>query len=162
MTRFLDAVIDRNFYAIVESARSNSLHRPIAIGVQALADALQMMRVPMNTSKAHELFSDAIQHIYYGFNLESARLAEKHGAYSSWEGSPDSQGKFQFDMWPKERKRLDSGVDWEGYRLYPGLDWESLRGKKKRNCQGIGLMPTASTSQILGNTEAFYGKQFTL
>ncbi len=145
VTRNLNKIIDVNYYPIEEARNSNMRHRPIGIGVQGLADAFIKMRFPFDSSEAKKLNKEIFETIYFGALTESCAQAEKHGAYQSFKGSPISKGEFQFDMWgvsPSDR--------W---------DWEGLRKKIKkhgvRNSLLLAPMPTASTSQILGNNECF-------
>ena len=145
ITRNLNKIIDINYYPIPEARNSNFRHRPIGIGVQGLADAFILMRFPFDGPDAKQLNKDIFETIYFGALTESHELAVKQGAYSSIAGSPISKGVFQFDMWgvtPSDR--------W---------DWESLRSKVMkdgiRNSLLLAPMPTASTSQILGNNECF-------
>jgi ribonucleoside-diphosphate reductase alpha subunit len=145
VTRNLNKVIDANYYPIPEARKSNMRHRPIGIGVQGLADAFILMRFPFDSPEARALNKDIFEAIYFGAMTESVALAEKEGAYETFKGSPLSEGQFQFDLWgvkPSER--------W---------DWETLRQKVvktgARNSLLVAPMPTASTSQILGNNECF-------
>jgi len=144
MTRNLNRIIDRNFYPIEEAKNSNMRHRPIGIGVQGLADAFQMLKLPFESPEAHKLNRDIFETIYFGACTESMQLAKEQGPYESYEGSPASQGKLQFDLWdvtPSDR--------W---------DWASLKEEIKengmRNSLLLAPMPTASTAQILGNNES--------
>lgn len=146
VTRNLNRVIDVNYYPVVQAENSNMRHRPIGIGVQGLADAFIMMRFPFDSEQAKKLNRDIFETIYYAAMKTSIQLAKEEGRYSSFEGSPLSKGIFQFDMW---------GVN-------PGNDrhdWESLRKEVMehgaRNSLLLAPMPTASTSQILGNNECF-------
>jgi ribonucleoside-diphosphate reductase alpha chain len=145
VTRNLNKIIDINYYPIPEARRSNFRHRPIGIGVQGLADAFILMRMPFDSAEARQLNKDIFETIYFAAMTESVALAEKHGSYETFAGSPLSQGEFQFDMW--------------GVRPSKRWDWESLRTKVKqvgaRNSLLLAPMPTASTSQILGNNECF-------
>ncbi|MDX2062992.1 MAG: ribonucleoside-diphosphate reductase subunit alpha [Bacteroidia bacterium] len=145
VTRNLNKIIDRNYYPIPEAERSNLRHRPIGIGVQGLADAFIKMRMPFDSEAARELNRDIFEAIYFGAMTASAELAEVDGAYSSFEGSPLSKGQFQFDLW-----NVTPSNRW---------DWESLRLRVMktgvRNSLLVAPMPTASTSQILGNNECF-------
>ncbi len=141
----LNRVIDVNYYPTAETKVSNMRHRPIGIGVQGLADTFAMMKMPFESEEAKILDREIFEAIYYGAMMASADLAEKEGAYETFKGSPLSEGKFQFDLWnesPSDR--------W---------DWESLRARIKekgvRNSLLLAPMPTASTSQILGNNECF-------
>lgn len=145
VTNNLNKVIDVNYYPTKEAERSNFRHRPIGIGVQGLADACIMMKHPFESDGAKELNRKIFEHIYYASLDESCRLAELHGPYESYEGSPVSKGELQFDMWGVTPPSGD-------------LDWQGLRDKIKqfgvRNSLLIAQMPTASTSQILGNNES--------
>lgn len=143
VTRNLNKIIDVNYYPIVEAERSNFRHRPIGIGVQGLADAYLMMRMPFDSEGARKLNKDIFETIYHAALTESNVIAKKEGTYETYEGSPVSQGILQYDMWgvtPSDR--------W---------DWAALKKKIKangvRNSLLLAPMPTASTSQILGNNE---------
>ncbi|CAG5086474.1 ribonucleoside-diphosphate reductase subunit alpha [Parvicella tangerina] len=145
VTKNLDKVIDRNYYPVPEARNSNMRHRPIGIGVQGLADAFILMRYPFDSPEAKALNKEVFETIYYAAVTASKDLAIENGAYETWEGSPISQGEFQFDMWgvtPTDR--------WE---------WDVLREEVKehgvRNSLLLAPMPTASTAQILGNNECF-------
>ncbi|MCH2045044.1 MAG: ribonucleoside-diphosphate reductase subunit alpha [Saprospiraceae bacterium] len=145
VTNNLNKVIDINYYPIPEARNSNLRHRPIGIGVQGLADAMIQMRYPFDSTEAKLLNRAIFETIYFAALTESCAIAEKLGAYASYEGSPISQGQFQFDMW--------------GEKPSSRWDWEALRSKIKehgvRNSLLLAPMPTASTSQILGNNECF-------
>jgi len=145
VARNLNKIIDVNYYPVVEAENSNKRHRPIGIGVQGLADAFLLMRYAFDSAEAQKLNREIFETIYFGALTASMELAKEDGAYSTFEGSPASQGILQFDMWnvtPTER--------W---------DWEGLKGQIKengiRNSLLLAPMPTASTSQILGNNECF-------
>lgn len=146
VTRNLDKVIDVNFYPVPETKRSNMRHRPIGIGVQGLADVFAMMKMPFDSPEAAALNSRIFETIYFGALTESNQLASEKGTYETYEGSPMSKGLLQFDMW-------DEKPDTFHY------DWDLLREKIKvtgiRNSLLLAPMPTASTSQILGNNECF-------
>jgi len=146
ITRNLNKIIDLNYYPVPEAEKSNKRHRPIGIGIQGLADAFCMMRMPFDSDEARQLNKDIFETIYYGAMESSMELAKLHGPYETWEGSPISQGIFQFDMW---------GVKPDSQRW----DWEKLRKgviqNGVRNSLLLAPMPTASTSQILGNNECF-------
>lgn len=147
ITRNLNKVIDINFYPTPETLKSNMRHRPIGIGVQGLADAFAMMRYSWESEKALELNRRIFANIYYAAVEASAEMASETGAYETFAGSPASHGKLQFDLWDVDPKYAD-----------PVLDWDGLREKGKRGLRNsllVAPMPTASTSQILGNTEAF-------
>jgi ribonucleoside-diphosphate reductase alpha chain len=156
LTRNLDIVIDKNYYPTPECRNSNMKHRPIGIGIQGLADVFAMMRLPWTSEGAAKLNREIFENIYYaamsmsisrtweGFNHVSF---DTLGSHTSYEGSPLSKGKFQFDLWNEKPKYT------------PYLDWDGLRDKlskyEARNSLLIAPMPTASTSQILGNNECF-------
>jgi ribonucleoside-diphosphate reductase alpha chain len=146
VTRNLNKIIDLNYYPVPEAERSNKRHRPIGIGIQGLADALCLLRMPFESEEARSLNRDVFETIYYGAMEASMELAREHSPYETWAGSPISQGIFQFDMW---------GVKPESGRW----DWEKLRKTVMkygvRNSLLLAPMPTASTSQILGNNECF-------
>ena len=144
-TRNLNKVIDINYYPVEQARYSNMRHRPIGLGVQGLADAFIMMRMPFDSAEARQLNRDIFETIYFAAMTESVALAEKLGHYETFKGSPLSNGEFQFDMW--------------GVKPSKRWDWESLRAKVvktgARNSLLLAPMPTASTSQILGNNECF-------
>ena len=144
ITRNLNKIVNRNFYPIEEARRSNMRHRPIGIGVQGMADAFMMLKIPFDSPRAKELNRDIFEAIYFGACSASCDLAEELGHYESYPGSPASQGKLQFDLWnvqPTDR-----------------FDWASLKERiaqfGMRNSLLVAPMPTASTAQILGNNES--------
>lgn len=145
ITQNLNKIIDVNYYPVPEAKNSNIRHRPIGIGVQGLADAFVLMRIPYESEAAIKLNQQIFETIYYGALEASCELAEKYGVYESYEGSPASQGTLQYDMWNKVPTDL-----W---------DWASLKEKIAkhglRNSLLLAPMPTASTAQILGNNESF-------
>jgi ribonucleoside-diphosphate reductase alpha chain len=145
VTRNLNKVIDGNYYPIPETKTSNVRHRPIGIGVQGLADVFMMLGLPFESEMAKLLNKNIFETIYFAAMTSSCELAKVDGAYETFKGSPLSEGKFQFDLWdviPSDRH-----------------DWESLRKDVMengvRNSLLLAPMPTASTSQILGNNECF-------
>lgn len=141
----LNRVIDMNFYPVKEAKNSNMRHRPVGIGVQGLANVFAMMRFPWESDEARKLNRDIFEAIYFGAMTASMECAKKEGPYKTYEGSPISQGKFQFDLWnvqPSDR------WDWNGLR-------QQILKHGVRNSLLIAPMPTASTSQILGNNECF-------
>ncbi len=144
-TRNLNKVIDVNYYPVPQAEYSNKRHRPIGLGVQGLADTFILMRYAFDSAEAKQLNKDIFEAIYYAAVSESANLAEKLGAYETFQGSPMSEGKFQFDLWDVQPSKR-----W---------DWDSLRQRVMkvglRNSLLVAPMPTASTSQILGNNECF-------
>lgn len=145
-TKNLNKVIDINYYPVPEARNSNMRHRPIGLGVQGLADAFILMRMPFDSQEARQLNKDIFETIYFAAMTASKDLAKVEGAYDTFKGSPVSKGIFQYDMW---------GVTPES-----GLwDWDALKKEVKkygvRNSLLVAPMPTASTSQILGNNECF-------
>ena len=146
ITRNLNKVIDVNYYPVEEARNSNMRHRPIGIGVQGLADAFILMKYPFDSDEAKKLNKDIFETIYYAAMEASMELSKKEGAYESYKGSPVSKSIFQFDMW---------GITPDSGRW----DWTKLKQKVKkhgvRNSLLLAPMPTASTSQILGNNECF-------
>lgn len=145
-TRNLNKVIDVNYYPVEEARKSNFRHRPIGLGVQGLADAFIMLRMPFDSPEAKGLNEDIFETIYFAAMETSMELAIKEGTYETYEGCPASKGIFQFDMW---------GVTPKSNRY----DWSALKDKVQkfglRNSLLVAPMPTASTSQILGNNECF-------
>ena len=141
----LNRIIDNNYYPVEEARNSNMRHRPIGLGVQGLADAYILMRYPFDSLEAAQLNKDIFETIYYAAMTASKDLAIVEGPYQTWEGSPVSQGIFQFDMWGVQPSNR-----WE---------WDVLREEVKthgvRNSLLLAPMPTASTAQILGNNECF-------
>lgn len=176
LTKNLNKIIDTSTYPIDEARNSNKRHRPIGLGVQGLADVFFEMRIAFDSHEARELNAHIFETIYYGSMQESLNIAVKResyvnsaehesqfvpeerrcseysGAYSSFQDSPLSQGLFQFDLWK------ENGHDLR-YPLMKEHDWETLRSRIKkhgiRNSLLVAPMPTASTAQILGNTECF-------
>ena len=145
VTRNLNKVIDINYYPIEEARNSNMRHRPIGLGVQGLADAFILMRYPFDSEEARQLNKDIFETIYYAALTESCALAKEQGTYESYKGSPASEGVLQYDMWgvtPSER--------WDWAELKKDIKKNGLR-----NSLLVAPMPTASTSQILGNNECF-------
>lgn len=145
-TRNLNKVIDVNYYPVEEARRSNFRHRPIGLGVQGLADAFILLRMPFDSEEAKRLNEDIAETMYFAAMETSMELAKVEGTYETYEGSPVSQGLFQFDHWnitPRSGR-------W---------NWSELKAKVKkygiRNSLLVAPMPTASTSQILGNNECF-------
>ncbi|MBX2894910.1 MAG: ribonucleoside-diphosphate reductase subunit alpha [Cyclobacteriaceae bacterium] len=146
VTRNLNKVIDVNYYPVIEARNSNMRHRPIGIGVQGLADAFILLRMPFDSPEARGLNKDIHETIYFAAMEASMELSKLQGPYETFKGSPVSKGIFQFDMW---------GVTPDSGRW----DWENLKKEVKqhgvRNSLLLAPMPTASTSQILGNNECF-------
>ena len=145
--RNLNRVIDINYYPTQETRNSNMRHRPVGLGVQGLADVFAMMRVPWESDKATELNQRIFEHIYYAAVESSCEIAEKEGPYSTYIGSPMSEGKFQYDMWGvKPLTDIDNSLDWSGLK-------HMVNKHGVRNSLLMAPMPTASTSQILGFNE---------
>jgi ribonucleoside-diphosphate reductase alpha chain len=145
-TKNLNKVIDINYYPVEEARNSNMRHRPIGLGVQGLADAFIMLRMPFESEEAKGLNKDIFETIYFAAMTASKDLAKIHGPYETYQGSPISQGIFQFDMWGV--KPSSGRWDWEGLR-------KEILQYGVRNSLLVAPMPTASTSQILGNNECF-------
>ena len=145
VTRNLNQVIDKNFYPTETAKRSNMRHRPIGIGVQGLADVFIMCREPFGSEKSREMNRLIFETMYHGALESSCELAEKDGAYQTFQSSPFSKGILQFDMW--DAPKLSNRYDWNAMR-------ERVK-KGTRNSLLLAPMPTASTSQILGNNECF-------
>ena len=147
-TRNLNRIIDRNYYPVKEARNSNMRHRPIGLGVQGLADAFIQLRMPFTCDEAKELNKDIFETIYFAAVKASVEEAKADGAYETYNGSPMSEGQFQFDMWGVDAKQLSGRWDWEGLR-------KEVLEHGVRNSLLVAPMPTASTSQILGNNECF-------
>lgn len=145
ITRNLNNIIDKNYYPVPEARLSNMRHRPIALGVQGLADAFFMLRLPFDSEEAKELNVQIFETIYHGAVEASIELAQREGPYESYEGSPASKGELSYDLW---------GVTPTGL-----WDWDTLKADLAkhglRNSLLVAPMPTASTSQILGYNECF-------
>jgi ribonucleoside-diphosphate reductase subunit M1 len=145
VTRNLNKIIDRNYYPVKEAERSNMRHRPIALGVQGLADAFMALRLPFDSPEAKQLNIQIFETIYHAAVEASIELAQEDGPYETYQGSPASQGLLQYDLWDVTPTDL-----W---------DWDALKVKLAkhglRNSLLVAPMPTASTSQILGNNECF-------
>ena len=145
VVRNLNRVIDINYYPIPEAARSNMRHRPIGLGVQGLSDVFAMLGLAWESDEAAVLNKRIFAHMYYAALDSSCALAAVEGVYETYIGSPASKGKFQFDLWNVSPLQ-DDGLDWD--RL--GYDISRIG---LRNSLLVAPMPTASTSQILGNCE---------
>ncbi|MCU7550477.1 ribonucleoside-diphosphate reductase subunit alpha [Chitinophagaceae bacterium LB-8] len=145
VTKNLNAVIDHNYYPVPEARNANLKHRPVGLGVQGLADVFIRLRLPFESELAKLLNQNIFETIYFAAMTASKDLAKQYGAYESYAGSPVSKGIFQFDMWG-----VTPGDRW---------DWIGLKEEVKkygvRNSLLVAPMPTASTSQILGNNECF-------
>ena len=148
ITKNLNEVIDQNYYPVPEARNSNMRHRPIGIGVQGLADAFIHLRLPFTSPEAKQLNKDIFETIYFSAVTASYDLAKIDGAYESYEGSPISKGEFQYNMWGLKDEDLSGRWDWSGLR-------KKIKKHGVRNSLLLAPMPTASTSQILGNNECF-------
>ena len=142
VTRNLNRVIDKNYYPTEAARKSNMRHRPIGIGVQGLADVFQMLGLPFDSHGARELNKQIFTHIYFAALSMSCKIAKEDGPYETFRGSPASQGLLQFDLWGIEQP------------IFDGLK-ESIKKYGLRNSLLVAPMPTASTSQIMGNNECF-------
>jgi ribonucleoside-diphosphate reductase alpha chain len=148
VTRNLNKVIDRNYYPVIEAENSNMRHRPVGLGVQGLADAFIMLRMPFTSDEAKQLNQEIFETLYFAAVTASMELAKQEGPYSSYEGSPISKGEFQHNLWNIKDEELSGRWDWAGLR-------KEVLANGVRNSLLVAPMPTASTSQILGNNEAF-------
>jgi len=141
----LNVIIDKNYYPVPETKKSNFKHRPVGIGVQGLSDLFARMWIPYESKEARNVNKEIFEALYYFSMKHSVELAKKEGPYISFIGSPLSKGQFQFDLW-----NVEPSKSW---------DWDTLRNDVvrygARNSLLIALMPTASTSQIMGNNESF-------
>jgi ribonucleoside-diphosphate reductase alpha chain len=142
VTKNLNKVIDRNYYPVPEARNSNMKHRPVGLGIQGLADAFIMLRMPFTSEEAKQLNKDVFETIYFASLCASRDEAKVHGAYETFKGSPISEGKFQFDLWNVDAAELSGRWDWESLR-------KDVMEVGVRNSLLLAPMPTASTSQIL-------------
>ncbi|UUF15078.1 MULTISPECIES: ribonucleoside-diphosphate reductase subunit alpha [Flavobacterium] len=148
VTRNLNKVIDRNYYPVKEAENSNMRHRPVGLGVQGLADAFIMLRLPFTSDEAKKLNQEIFETLYFAAVTASMEMAKEEGPYSTFEGSPMSKGEFQYNMWGMKDEELSGRWDWASLR-------KEVVEHGVRNSLLVAPMPTASTSQILGNNEAF-------
>lgn len=148
VTKNLNRVIDRNYYPVKEAENSNIRHRPIGLGIQGLADAFIMLRLPFTCDEAKKLNQEIFETLYYAAVTASMELAKDEGTYSSYEGSPISKGEFQHNLWGVKDEELSGRWDWDKLR-------KEVQKHGVRNSLLVAPMPTASTSQILGNNECF-------
>ncbi len=148
VTRNLNKVIDRNYYPVQEAENSNLRHRPIGLGVQGLADAFIMLRLPFTSDGAKKLNQEIFETLYFAAVTASMEMAKEEGPYSTFKGSPISQGEFQHNLWGLTDAELSGRWDWASLR-------KEVMEHGVRNSLLVAPMPTASTSQILGNNEAF-------
>ena len=148
VTKNLNKVIDRNYYPVIEAEYSNFKHRPIGLGIQGLADAFIMLRMPFTSDEAKKLNQEIFETLYFAAVTASMEEAKADGPYESYKGSPISKGEFQHNMWNIKDEELSGRWDWGKLR-------KSVKKHGVRNSLLVAPMPTASTSQILGNNEAF-------
>ncbi len=146
VTRNLNRVIDINYYPVEEARNSNMRHRPIGLGVQGLANVYCRMNYPFDSDEAYDLNKRIFETIYFGALTESNQMAKEEGPYSTFKGSPFSEGKLQYHMWGLTEDDLLMSWDWEGLI-------ESIKTHGTRNSLLTAIMPTASTSQLMCNTE---------
>jgi len=148
VTRNLNAVIDQNYYPVPEARNSNMRHRPIGLGVQGLADTFIKLRLPFTSPEAKALNKEIFETMYFAACKASCDVAKTDGSYETYEGSPMSEGQFQFNLWGVSEDDLSGRWDWKALR-------EEIKANGMRNSLLVAPMPTASTSQILGNNECF-------
>jgi len=148
VTKNLNKVIDRNYYPVKEAENSNFRHRPIGLGVQGLADAFIELRLPFTSEKAKELNQEIFETLYFAALKASVEESKKDGPYKTYKGSPISNGEFQYNMWGIKDEELSGRWDWSKLR-------KDVLKHGVRNSLLVAPMPTASTSQILGNNECF-------
>lgn len=148
VTLNLNKVIDRNYYPVIEAENSNTRHRPVGLGVQGLADAFILLRMPFTSDEAKKLNQEIFETLYFAAVTASMELAKVEGPYSTFQGSPISQGEFQYNLWGLKDEELSGRWDWASLRT-------EVVKHGVRNSLLVAPMPTASTSQILGNNEAF-------
>ena len=148
VTKNLNRVIDRNYYPVKEAENSNMRHRPVGLGVQGLADAFIMLRLPFTSDEAKQLNQEIFETLYFAAVTASMEEAKTDGVYSSYEGSPIANGEFQHNLWGIKDEELSGRWDWAKLR-------KDVKKHGVRNSLLVAPMPTASTSQILGNNECF-------
>ncbi|HSP82401.1 MAG TPA: ribonucleoside-diphosphate reductase subunit alpha, partial [Gillisia sp.] len=148
VTRNLNRVIDRNYYPVKEAENSNMRHRPVGLGVQGLADTFIKLRLPFTSDEAKKLNGEIFETLYFAAVTASMEMAKEEGPYSTFKGSPISKGQFQYNLWGVEDEELSGRWDWAKLR-------KDVMKHGVRNSLLVAPMPTASTSQILGNNEAF-------
>ncbi|MGB2457663.1 MAG: ribonucleoside-diphosphate reductase subunit alpha [Flavobacteriales bacterium] len=148
ITKNLNKVIDRNYYPVAEAKNSNMRHRPVGLGVQGLADTFIKLRLPFDSAEAKALNEEIFETIYFAALTSSMETAKEEGAYQTYEGSPISQGLFQHNLWGKKDEDLSGRWAWGELRT-------QIKEHGVRNSLLLAPMPTASTSQILGNNECF-------
>ena len=147
-TKNLNKVIDRNYYPVKEAENSNFRHRPIGLGVQGLADTFIKLRMPFTSDEAKTLNQEIFETLYFAAVTASKDMAKDEGPYESYKGSPISKGEFQHNLWGIKDSELSGRWDWVALR-------KEVKKHGVRNSLLVAPMPTASTSQILGNNECF-------
>lgn len=148
VTKNLNKVIDRNYYPVKEAENSNMRHRPVGLGVQGLADTFILLRMPFTSDEAKKLNQEIFETLYFAAVTASMEMAKEEGPYSTFKGSPMSKGEFQYNMWGVNDDELSGRWDWSKLR-------KDVIDTGVRNSLLVAPMPTASTSQILGNNECF-------
>ncbi|MFD1094684.1 ribonucleoside-diphosphate reductase subunit alpha [Salegentibacter chungangensis] len=148
VTKNLNKVIDRNYYPVKEAENSNMRHRPVGLGVQGLADTFIRLRMPFTSDEAKKLNQEIFETLYFAAVTASMEMAKEEGPYSTYKGSPMSKGEFQYNLWGIKDEDLSGRWDWAKLR-------SQVMKNGVRNSLLVAPMPTASTSQILGNNEAF-------
>ena len=148
VTKNLNRVIDRNYYPVIEAQNSNFRHRPVGLGVQGLADTFIMLRLPFTSEEAKKLNQEIFETLYFAAVTASSEEAKKEGTYETYKGSPISNGEFQHNLWGIKDEELSGRWDWASLR-------KKVKKQGVRNSLLVAPMPTASTSQILGNNECF-------
>jgi ribonucleoside-diphosphate reductase alpha chain len=148
VTKNLNRVIDRNYYPVIEAQNSNFRHRPVGLGVQGLADTFIQLRMPFTSDEAKALNQEIFETLYYAAVTASMEEAKADGPYETYEGSPMSKGEFQHNLWNVKDEELSGRWDWAKLR-------KQVKKYGVRNSLLVAPMPTASTSQILGNNECF-------
>ncbi len=148
VTKNLNRVIDRNYYPVKEAENSNFRHRPVGLGIQGLADAFILLRMPFTSDEAKKLNQEIFETLYFAAVTASMEEAKVDGPYQTYEGSPISEGLFQHNLWNIKDEELSGRWDWAKLR-------KEVKKHGVRNSLLVAPMPTASTSQILGNNEAF-------
>ncbi len=148
VTKNLNRVIDRNYYPVKEAENSNFRHRPVGLGIQGLADTFIMLRLPFTSDEAKKLNQEIFETLYFAAVTASMEEAKADGPYQTYKGSPISEGIFQHNMWGIKDEELSGRWNWEKLR-------KEVLKHGVRNSLLVAPMPTASTSQILGNNEAF-------
>jgi ribonucleoside-diphosphate reductase alpha chain len=148
VTKNLNRVIDRNYYPVIEAQNSNFRHRPVGLGIQGLADAFIMLRLPFTSDEAKKLNQEIFETLYFAAVTASMEEAKEDGTYETYKGSPISEGLFQHNLWGIKDEELSGRWDWGKLR-------KEVKKHGVRNSLLVAPMPTASTSQILGNNEAF-------